>query len=70
MSISQEIPKYDEENIITYDDVKCMGETNTYMEYDAYILFADDERDLKFAFEIQKVMKEKHGFKVGVCFTK
>lgn len=55
---------YDELNVLTHDDVRCMESDNTYMQYDAYILYADDENDVNFAYELKQEMETKHGFKV------
>jgi hypothetical protein len=56
---------YDEQNMLTHDDVRCMEVHNTYMQYDAYILYADDSADEAFAYAIKQEMETKHGLKVN-----
>lgn len=55
---------HDEQNMLTHDDVRCMESDNAYMQYDAFILYADDDDDMSFAHEIKQRMEEKYGFKV------
>lgn len=66
--MSLELPditsSYDEPNMLTLDDVRCMESHNKYMQYDAYILYADNSDDENFAYEIKQEMKTKHNFKV------
>lgn len=62
---SDKCVKHDDENVITLLDVECLELTNTFMRYDAYILYTDDPHDRDFAFEIKRQMEIEHLFKVG-----
>lgn len=56
---------FDDEDMITFGDVDNAERKNTYMLYDAFILYTDDPLDVAFAFEIKKTMEEKFNFKVN-----
>lgn len=64
------IPSNNEDNTITFDDVGSLEKSNSYMIYDAYILYADDAGDEEFAFEIKETMESKHFFKVRLQWWK
>lgn len=68
MPVFQPIPPSDD-NMITHDDVQSMQRTCTYMQYDAYILFAENDEDQSFAFEIKTKLEQVNGFKVCEALT-
>lgn len=58
------ISSRDEENTITFGDVNSLEKNNSYMIYDAYILYTDDPDDEEFAFEIKEELEKKNFCKV------